>query len=318
MNRKETIYFEAEAHDEGLSGIVMPYGEPAKRLGYRLAVERGAFKGKMNDVVVNKHHDPSLLLGRTGPKGNVNLTDSPDQLLLSMRYPDTQAGRDAKVEVELGMLAGFSAELTILEDEWQGGDRIVKAAELHGIGLVARPAMKGAVLLSEEHVQMSNVFPMGTIKLQSRRLEGELLWDDRGILSMARKQAVSFRKDSLETDMPITLMLGSDYNMSAANTKDDGSLTVRKTNKGLSWRVNNMPRTQSGEAILEKARRGLITGWRAGFVPRLVEKKEIEINGFEFTLDDVISAVFCEVRLTSDGTGGYGPIKSARRNRRGR
>ena len=317
---KEIIYFDAEAHDDGLSGIVMPYGQQADRLGYKLVVEPGAFAGRMADVIVNEGHDQSRLLGRTGPKGNVDLTDSRSQLMLSMTYPNTQIGRDAKILVDTGVLRGFSAELSIMKDSWNGGVRRVLEASLSGIGLVARPAMKDAVLFSDNGKVMvleSGLIEFKAEMLQRRNFRGELRWDEITVESMARRRAVMFLKDSLDIDMPVTLMLGADYNASAANTHGDGSLTLRKTNTGIEWRVKRLPKTENGDKILQLLAGGLITGWRAGFVPRQASTRQIEHMGFDFTLQEVVSAQLCEVRLTSDGTGGNGNVQGVRRRRRG-
>lgn len=327
IGMKEMFYFSAEGHEKGVSGVVMPYGELAAQRGYRLRVDRGAFAGLMDDVVVNMQHDPSLLLGRTGKSGNVVLTDSPEALLLSMTYPDTQLGRDAKALVDLGVLRGFSAEMHIGKDEWHGGVRAVKQAKLSGVGLVAVPAMGTAVLLSatdmEEGVKESGVFSVSDefVRLGKRDFSGELLWDEVTVSSMAQRQAVKFLPDSLDIDMPVTLMLGADYNTSAANTVADGSLKLRKTNRGVTFEVKNLPRTENGEKLLAMLASGLITGWRVGYVPKDIRKTEdVEIMGFKMTLTEVHSAQMCEVRAASDGTGGNGKIiaglLSSRRRRR--
>lgn len=320
----ERLYMDAEAHEHGLSGVVLPYGELAPRIGYQLQVEHGSLAGRMDDVLLNVQHDETQLLGRTGPDGNVHLTDTEKSLLISFRYPDTQLGKDVKALVDHGVLRGFSAELAVLSDDWAGGVRRMTKGALTGIGLVARPAMRGAKITQKLAIEAvkapleGGLIAFKTEQLARREMSGELQWDEPSIASMARREAVLFKPDSLNTENPVTLMLGSDYNMTAANTADNGALQVQKTNSGLRWRVRNMPRTENGEKILQLAGAGLITGWRAGFIPLRSEKSKVKLMGIDMDLTIVSEGILCEVRLTSDGTGGAGQVRGSRRSRRRR
>ena len=310
----ERLYSDAEAHEDGLSGVVMPYGELAARPGYQLQVMQGSLAGRMSDVLVNLQHDDRQLLGRTG--GNVQLTDTQKDLLISMTYPDTQVGRDAKALVDMGVLAGFSAELQVLSDTWVGGVRRVDKAHLGGIALVARPAMKSALILGVEDPREGGVIPFAREDLQKRELRGEMVWGEPSVVSMANREAVLFEAESLDISNPITLMLGNDYNASAANSADNGSLKLQQTNKGISWRVANMPQTENGEKILKMTSAGLVTGWRVGYIPIKSRQSSVELYGLDMRLSVVEEAMMCEVRLTSDGTGGAGNVRGARRRRR--
>lgn len=318
----EVLYSEAEAQENGVSGVVLPYGDLAPRAGYLLQIQQGALAGRMSDVLVNLQHDNKQLLGRTG--GNVDLTDTEAELLISMTYPDTQVGRDAKALVDIGVLTGFSAELQVLSDDWDGGVRRVDKARLSGIGLVARPAMSRA-LIQHNFMELGGfkVFQGGehrfdTEELRQRELRGEMKWNEPSVVSMANREAVLFEPDSLDISNPITLMLGSDYNTSAANSAANAALKVRKTNAGVAWSVANMPRTENGEKILKMSRQSLITGWRVGYIPIRTRKSDVELHGLDMALTTVQEGMMCEVRLTSDGTGGAGAVSGSRRRRRRR
>ena len=314
ISRIEYLYSEAEAQADGLSGVVMPYGELAPRVGYKLQVPKGSLAGRMSDVLVNVQHDDKQLLGRTG--GNVQLTDTEQKLLLAMTYPDTQAGHDAKTLVDIGVLKGFSAELTILSDTWIGGIRRVDRAALTGIALVARPAMKNAVLLSGDEVLEGGYVRFNAESLQKRALRGDMPWGEPSVISMVRQTAVLFERDSLDISNPITLMLGSDYNASAANTADNGALKIQKTNAGISWRVDNMPRTDNGEKILQLSRAGLLTGWRVGYGARRSRRTKIELEGLQMDLEIVQEGILCDVRLSSHAQASAGRVRGSRRRRR--
>lgn len=322
----ERLYSPAEVHDEGLSGVVMPYEELAPQIGYMVQYASGGFAGRMSDVLMNVQHDDTQLIGRTGPSGNVHLTDTPEQMLISFKYPDTQLGADTKKLVDMGVLTGFSAETLILSDEWRGGVRRITKSKLTGVALVAKPAMKTALITSKY-----GAIPFGRYEkgygdygydrsmLAARDMRGELNWGEPSIVSMRHRTAVQFERDSLDIEaMPITLLLGSDFNNSAANTAGDGSLSVTKTNKGISWRVRNMPRTENGERILNLAREGLITGWRAGYIPIETHGEKITLAGIEVELQIVDKGILCDIALATDGSGGAGNVAPARRRRRRR
>ena len=314
ITRIERLYADAEAHEDGLSGVVMPYGELAPRPGYQLQVMPGSLAGRMSDVLVNLQHDDKQLLGRTG--SNVQLTDTQKELLIAMTYPDTQVGRDAKLLVDIEVLTGFSAELHVLDDTWVGGVRRVDEAHLSGIALVARPAMKTAMILGAQDVLEGGLIEFKREELRMRQLSGEMVWGEPSVASLSRRAAVQFEAGSLDISNPITLMLGNDYNSTAANTADNGALAIQATNKGLNWSVRNMPRTENGEKILKMAATGLITGWRVGYVPYKQRQERIKMMGLDMHLTIVEEAMMCDVFLSSDGPGGVGNVRSARRRRR--
>ena len=325
LPRTERLYADAMRNKNGLHGIVVPYGQRAARPGYQLMIEQGAFEGRMDDIRLNIQHDRNQLLGATGPTGNVELVDTPEMMSISMEYPDTQLGRDAKTLVELGALTGFCAELQVIKDEWVGGLRVCKEAILTGIGLVDRPAMPNALITEKfgkvdlDHRMVSGVIPTTVEYLADRDMRGEMEWGRPSIVSMRRRKAVLFEPGSLDVEMmPITLLLGSDFNNSAANTAGDGSLSVRKTNRGLSWRVRNLPRTDNGERILTLAKNGLITGFRVGYIGTKESKSLLEMAGIEFEITKVSNGILCDIGLSTDGSGGAGKVQTTRTSRRRR
>ena len=136
---------------------------------------------------------------------------------------------------------------------------------------------------------------------------------------MRRREAVLFEPGSLDVEMmPITLLLGSDFNNSAANTEGDGSLTVKKTNRGISWNVRNMPRTDNGERILKLAAAGLITGFRVGYIGVNTKQERTKIAGMDMGLTRVLDGILCDIGLSTDGSGGAGDVRTVRRRRRRR
>ena len=135
----EYRFAECEVRDAGavVAGVVMPYGSTARILGaFDETVEPGAFR--IEDVILNRMHVREDIIARTGG-GGLTLTDSTKSLGLRAEVPEYRA--DIRDQVARRILRGFSVEMKVLAEDWPSPDRrIIKSAELHGIGLVDRPA----------------------------------------------------------------------------------------------------------------------------------------------------------------------------------
>ena len=100
------------------------------------SVDAGAFK--FGDVVLNRMHVREDLIARTDG-GGLTLTDSASTLTLRADIPKYR--EDIRDQVNRRILRGFSVEMRVTAEDWPSPDRrIVKAAELLGIGLVDRAA----------------------------------------------------------------------------------------------------------------------------------------------------------------------------------
>ena len=139
MDALEYRFAECEVRDAGavVAGTVMPYGSEARIMGaFTESVEPGAFT--FDDVILNRMHVREDLIARTGGGGLV-LTDSASALALRAEVPTYRA--DIRDQVNRRILRGFSVEMRVTAEDWPSPDRrIIKAAELRGIGLVDRPA----------------------------------------------------------------------------------------------------------------------------------------------------------------------------------
>ena len=135
----EYRFAEVEVRDAGavVEGVVMPYGTTARIMGaFDESVEAGAFK--FDDVVLNRMHVREDLIARTGG-GGLTLTDSASTLTLRADIPKYR--EDIRDQVNRRILRGLSVEMRVTAEDWPSPDRrIVKAAELLGIGLVDRAA----------------------------------------------------------------------------------------------------------------------------------------------------------------------------------
>ena len=128
-----------EVRDAGavVEGVAMPYGTVARIMGaFDESVDAGAFK--FGDVTLNRMHVREDLIARTDG-GGLTLTDSASTLTLRADIPKYR--EDIRDQVNRRILRGFSVEMRVTAEDWPSPDRrIVKAAELLGIGLVDRAA----------------------------------------------------------------------------------------------------------------------------------------------------------------------------------
>ena len=69
-----------------------------------------------------------------------------EAVVIDAPLPDTQAGRDAAVEVRGGTLAGLSVEFKATRERQRGGIREIHAAQLIGAGLVDTPSYDSATV----------------------------------------------------------------------------------------------------------------------------------------------------------------------------
>ena len=135
----EYRFAEVEVRDAGavVAGVAMPYGTTARIMGaFTESVEAGAFR--FDDVVLNRMHVREDLIARTDG-GGLSLTDTAERLSLRADIPEYRA--DIRDQVNRRILRGFSVEMRITAEDWPNPDRrIIRAADLLGIGLVDRPA----------------------------------------------------------------------------------------------------------------------------------------------------------------------------------
>ncbi len=119
-----------------LVGVLLPYGVKA---GDRAELfEQGALRIPDGGILVREMHDRSRPIMRVSPflEGNELRVDQP--------FPDTQAGRDAAVNLRERVYTGLSVEFKALRETRRAGLRVVQDAILTGAGLVDVPSYTGA------------------------------------------------------------------------------------------------------------------------------------------------------------------------------
>ena len=131
---------ELRAEGRRLSGVVMPYGEVSP--SHRERFEPGAFR-LAGTVPLNLRHDAERAVGWY-PDGGVALEDGRDALRMVATLPAIPAADRALAEVASRRLGGLSVEFRAEHERRDGGIRVIEAAHLVGIGLVAAPSYAGA------------------------------------------------------------------------------------------------------------------------------------------------------------------------------
>ena len=123
----------------------MPYGEVSPT--WRERFEAGAFGPDVAaaDVILNRQHDPARALARTGG-GGLSLADGADALRMAAILPRTREADDTLALVAAGVLRGQSVEFRAIDEDDEGGVRVIRRAELSGLGVVTRAGYEGATV----------------------------------------------------------------------------------------------------------------------------------------------------------------------------
>ena len=128
-----------------LAGVAIRFGDVALLPWGRERFERGAFDLDGADVILNSQHARDVPLARTGG-GGLTLADAGDALEIRAELPDTRAADDVLILVRGKILRGLSIEFRAEDETMLGGVRVIRRAELRGIGVVDRPAYADSVI----------------------------------------------------------------------------------------------------------------------------------------------------------------------------
>ena len=125
-----------------LTGTLLTYGERAcdrPELFERGSIDLDAIKAS-GGIVINRMHTRGAPIMRVVPELRG------DKLVIDTALPETQAGRDAAVEVREGLMRGLSVEFRALRARMVNGVRRISAAALVAGGLVDDPSYSGSTV----------------------------------------------------------------------------------------------------------------------------------------------------------------------------
>ena len=109
-----------------LTGTLLTYGERASdrpELFERGSIDLDAIKAS-GGIVINRQHSRGAPITRVIPELRG------EALIIDKLLPDTQAGRDAAVEIRDGLMRGLSVEFQALRARVVGGVRRIASATL--------------------------------------------------------------------------------------------------------------------------------------------------------------------------------------------
>lgn len=150
-NIERRVAEEIRALGRKLTGLAVPFNQPARILDFEERVLPGAFSAclaKGPDVACLADHDPSKLLGRTRSK-TLRLAETPAGLGFEVDLPQTTLGADLLALAERGDLAGMSIGFRVNPggERWNGKRRDLTSLELAEISVISggEPAYKTSV-----------------------------------------------------------------------------------------------------------------------------------------------------------------------------
>ena len=140
----ERAYRKVDFRSEGrkLSGQIIAYGDISP--GHRELFLPGAFT-LADAVPLNLGHNQLVACGWF-PGGGVEIRDTEAALTMSAELAKIPAADRALAEVRAGKLSGLSVEFIAEKEKREGGIRIIKKAQLVGIGLVDEPSYPQSIV----------------------------------------------------------------------------------------------------------------------------------------------------------------------------
>jgi hypothetical protein len=132
------------SEDLVLNYVLLPYGQEGSTNLGKLTASHATLTLPQDpsNLGVNLEHDPKAPVGMFA-----SLEDKPDQLLASVRFLPTTAGRDAYTEAKMGARKGISVE--VANPVIRQGKLL--AGELSGAGVCVKPAYPAALMVASDH-----------------------------------------------------------------------------------------------------------------------------------------------------------------------
>lgn len=319
MTRLYVEFDRAEKQEEGvLNGTILQYDDTGRQRNwdgferrYRVLPDGLTLA---DPVIVNMQHNDSRAIASTAsPYAAIHRL--PDRLTMTLRYPDSPRGIEARNGVEAGIFTGLSAELDMGVTRVDGDLTIIEKALLSGVALVTRPAFRKSRFFGDIPVEFVDVgLPLRFADV----LRGVMAWGTIGVVSATRRRAVMFEKNSLIIEDGIAFTHGSSLD-NVLGSNINGALEVKATEEGIEFVVKRVALTGVGKDLKTLIKERLITGFSIGFQRRESEMRTVEIEGVPYDLEVVKKACISEIRTSSSMTGGMGDVevpRPARRRRR--
>ena len=131
--------------DRFISGVAVPYGKASNLGPFTETIAAGAFE-PIGELRLNVMHERARAIAVNRPGGGLVLHDSSAELRAEVELPTYGEGQAVAELCARGVLSGFSVEMAVSSDAWEGRSRLVQKASLVGLALVDTPGHDGAVL----------------------------------------------------------------------------------------------------------------------------------------------------------------------------
>ena len=194
-------HFELRQEGPGvITGTILRYGDVANIGGfYRERFESGSVS--WDDVILNLHHDRKQPVARTG--AGLTIQDSGGELRMRAEIPDTIYGRQARELIDNNIVRGLSAEFIPSDESFDNNVRVIKRAELFGVGIVDRPAYPAST------IDRSLALPL---QYRQSGISAFIQYGVPFITSLAKQQKRYIVPGALALADDIFLLDGYDYN----------------------------------------------------------------------------------------------------------
>ena len=139
---------EVRQDDDGntvASGTVIRYGDVADIFWFTEEFRAGWVKNAADIMFANRMHNRDEPLAVSD--GKLSIIDNKDRMTAELVLPKTTHGQNAAIELEEGLLRGFSLEFItdIDEYDYKRDHRIVVEGRMYGFGVVDKPAYPDSV-----------------------------------------------------------------------------------------------------------------------------------------------------------------------------
>ncbi len=235
---------EVRAEGRRLVGRAMVYGEVSP--SHRERFDAGAF-----DVAdgrtrwLDLGHDRAAVLAHTA-NGGLILNDTAAALEVLAELPEIPAADIALERVRAGDLRGFSVEFDCVEESLENGIRVVRRADLAGIGLVRSPSYPSAGAEAREAGGWS------FLETRARGFRGyRIPFRKKLSCGCHRGECDTIAIENARVSDSALLVAGS-YAKAVASVKR-GSLRVRMSDDGIDLDVDDLAATTFGREVIEQA-----------------------------------------------------------------
>ncbi len=238
----EKRYSEVSADGRRLTGTVVKYGDIATVNGQPERFNPGSLL--CSDVILNRQHDKSVPLARTG--AGLNLRDGPEALHMEALLPETQDGKDTLTLVRSGVLRGLSVEFEAIAEHDEDGVRVVDVANLSGLAVCDRPAFQQSTVEARvKGRKISGTIPYG--QTETVRNSGSV-----------RKERIApgaFTYSLEDSEQEIIAQVGS-APAHILGSKKAGSLKLDDSPVSLNVSIDNVVGTSYGDDFLKQMASG--------------------------------------------------------------